>query len=375
MLSGNIKTFPLTDLLQWFSLSRKSGVLTITASHYFVKVLVKNGVLTGVLTNDPQRRIGQFLLSRGYINEEKLMKALNHQEEAAGGHLLGEILCREGDIDREKMENAIRERTEEIIYDLFLLDEGTFHFEDPSAIPTGSIELNLVMDFLVMEGIRRKDEWTRYREIIPTSSMRFMAVPGRTPRPDKVDDFARETLLMLQDGPQLVSDIIMATRRSPFDVYAALFSLYDEQCIEKVVEPLAVDEATCPIPSIRKLEDDIRNYISKKEFSNAAMLLAELRREGFALSWLENTAEWVDREEKSYLLTAYTGDTVPYLVQELRCIRQELITPREGFLISRLGEGMNVKMLCQIMPLGETEILRLVHSLRSKGVIDIRPGR
>ena len=119
----------------------------------------------------------------------------------------------------------------------------------------------------------------------------------------------------------------------------------------------------------------IKLIISSKELGSQDEVLQELRREGFALSWLENTAEWVDREEKTYLLTAYTGNMVPHLVQELRSIRQELITPREGFLISRLGEGMNVKMLCQIMPLGETEILRLIHSLRSKGVIDVRPGR
>jgi hypothetical protein len=112
--------------------------------------------------------------------------------------------------------------------------------------------------------------------------------------------------------------------------------------------------------------------VLRQEFTRAWETVDSLRRGGADVVWLESTEQWLVNEEHAYLILKFTPLMTPFVKKEFPGIRKEEISPKEAFLLSRLGEGMNIKMLSQIMPLGATEILRLLDDLERKGIIGLR---
>jgi hypothetical protein len=85
--------------------------------------------------------------------------------------------------------------------------------------------------------------------------------------------------------------------------------------------------------------------------------------------WLGALRAWLEKDENEFLRQRYSEQAVPFLAVDMKQIRREELDPREGFLLSRMGEGMNLKTLCQVMPLAKVEILRLLHSLERRGIV------
>ncbi len=372
-LSGKIQTFPLTDLLQWFSMVRKTGVLSIVSGPSNVNLFLREGVLVTATSSDPSRRIGQYLLSRGYIDEQQLKKALDLQDETAGERRLGAILCAESLLSREQLHDALAVRTREIVYDLFLFGEGVFHFNPQLELPEASlvVELNFNLDSLVMEGIRRKDEWDRIREILPGDA----ALVGRVedasaPIPDEVAELGGELVDMLTE-PHSIAELIMASRRSPFDVYYTLYCLVRKEVVAVLSTGPVADPQETAAEDRRSVESEIRSLIGREDFTGARQRIEALREKTVDPVWLNRITEWLDDQESHYLQRNIPLHSVPVTALDMARSRDIALSAQEGFLLSRLGEGLDVKALCQIMPLSETMILRILDSLRSRGLVRI----
>jgi len=223
-VSGKIKTFPLTDLFQWISLSRKSGVLRISCGDYLIQVFFRKGVLVSATSTEPSRRLGQYLLARGFLDEERLRLALTRQEQTEGERLLGDVLQQLGLLDQGQIDRALRERAAELVYDLFLLEDGVFFFEEREGIPDNLVPINLNIDSLILEGVRRKDEWERIRQLLPDDTIRLRVVP-KPKAPAGAPTELRRKILSLPDRDYSIGEIGMHTRRSAFDVYFEVFRM------------------------------------------------------------------------------------------------------------------------------------------------------
>lgn len=367
-LSGNIRTFPLTDLLQWFSLARKSGQLTLMGDSGLNRLYIRQGVLLTATSTEPARRIGQFLLSRGYLREEGLKSALDLQEKDCGEHKLGEILCRAGHIQNDLLAKALEERTREIVFDLFLAEDGRFIFEDSDSFPEITVELNLSLDMLVLEGIRRKDEWQRIREVLPDDETRVRLLPGVEPRDDGGGEYCPALLPLLAES-QSVAELVVKSRLSSFLVYRTLFQLLEQECLEITAAAAGAGSGGPAVKDLQTLEDEIRRLVSGLDYGRARSILMELGDRVLDQEWLEKMGNWLDREEYGFLRAQLPAYRIPALAADTGRLRREEMSPREGFLLSRLEEGMNIKTLCQVMPLGEGEILRILYSFLQRGLI------
>src|SRR5881628_2834139 len=106
-LSGNIRTMPLPDLLQWLAAATKTGVVSF---------------------NDPTDFIGQWLVSCGRITEDQLRIALGEQERS--NTFLGTILVQMRALSEQEVSVVLAMKAEEILYGLFHWEEGSFEFHD-----------------------------------------------------------------------------------------------------------------------------------------------------------------------------------------------------------------------------------------------------
>jgi hypothetical protein len=370
-LSGNIGTFPLAELLQWFSITRKSGILTLLTGKDTVNLFIKNGILVSAETDAAARRLGQYLLSRGFITELQLKQALDAQEKDDDRKLLGNIMREQGVLDGALLRQALLQRAEEIVYDLFLLEEGQFMFRQDAEFPPEAliVELSLNLNQLVLEGVRRSDEWKRFRTVFPSDAILVKLRQVGETDAGNVDSLYRKLARMLSED-RTIGELAIASRRSPYEVYRALYDMVSENVAETVpppAEPAPPPQA--PEPDLGGEEYKLFMLVQNRRFREARAHLEEIRYSCGNPVWWQKRNQWLDQQELVHLHNELARDTVPRMRLKPAEVRHLDLSPQEGYILSRLHEGMDVRELSQIMPLAELDLLRVLLALEKKGVI------
>ena len=156
----------LTDLLQFLAAGRKSGTLKFDHGKITKQVYFKNGLIVGSKSNDPREYLGQVLLHYGKVEEGQLKAAREVQR--TSGAKLGEVLVEQGFLTEAEVLEILKIRTLDAIYDLFLWTEGDFEFYDDESLPEDLLFIEVEPTTVIMEGIYRLDELSRYQTLVPS---------------------------------------------------------------------------------------------------------------------------------------------------------------------------------------------------------------
>lgn len=217
----------LSELLQWLSMGQKTGTLAIRGGAGEKRIYFQSGRIISSSSTIEREYLGHFLVSYGYITDEELTKAMEVQEESK--ILLGKILVMIGAIAEEDLVELIRLKACETIYDIFLWPEGAFQFIDGEIPRRPMVPIAIDVTGIVMEGLRRYDEWQRIRQKVPT--MRH--VPSVV-APVAVDELAEPARLILRaiDGVRSLAQIAEATHNPDFPVARLVFDLLESGHVE-----------------------------------------------------------------------------------------------------------------------------------------------
>ena len=109
-ISGNLRTMPFSDLLQWVSQSRKSGTLSVEGKPYNKKIYFRDGLVAAASSENPKEYLGYYLVGWNYVAEDELDELRDMQEQH--GTLLGELLVIIGRLSREKLQHILQVKTE-----------------------------------------------------------------------------------------------------------------------------------------------------------------------------------------------------------------------------------------------------------------------
>src|SRR5215831_6311521 len=156
----------LGELFQWLSLGSKTGTLLIDGHGVEKRVYFQDGRIASSSSSDQREYLGHFLVSHGFITEEELKMAMEVQEESS--ILLGKILVMINAISESDLLRLMKKKAEESIYDVFLWPEGEFEFLDNELPDQKMVALSLDVTGIVMEGLRRFDEWKQIRQRLPS---------------------------------------------------------------------------------------------------------------------------------------------------------------------------------------------------------------
>lgn len=165
-ISGNLKTMALAELLQWLSMGQKNGTLRIDSKKVTKKIFFEKGVIISSASTDPNEYLGRFLVNHGYMPESRINEAIKRQKEEK--KLLGSILVEMGLISSDDLDQMLRLKAEESIYDVFTWEEAAFEFFDNELPSENFIRMELDVQWIVLEGTRRTDEWNRIKETVPS---------------------------------------------------------------------------------------------------------------------------------------------------------------------------------------------------------------
>jgi CheY-like chemotaxis protein len=167
-LEGNLEELGLGEILQIVSLSRKTGVLSLSSKGRDGSVFFRQGLVVRASSSSYQQSLGEVLIQRGVIDLAVLRKGLAFQQENGFRERLGMILVKNFGVSQETIEEVVREQIENIIFSLFAWSEGTFKFVVQKTIETVDgtkmdplqfmLDQGLNPQFLAMEGTRILDE-------------------------------------------------------------------------------------------------------------------------------------------------------------------------------------------------------------------------
>ncbi len=370
-IRGHLETMPLADVLQWLSQGNKTGVLVCRSARGVAKrVFFEKGRVLSTASSDPREYLGQFLISRGFLTEEQLNMAMETQLQT--GIKLGKILVTVGILDEDDLKAMLRLKAEESLYDLFLWGEGEFHFEDQESISEELIAIQLDVMSLVMEGVRRCDEWGRIRAVVPNGRV-VLARTGKRLR-DASIEVSTPLLRVYEavDDRRTVEEVALELHATEFYVSAAAFKLIENGLLRAAGEKQERSEVAYDAIK-EKLLDEARRLVEAERYGEAINLLQYAVK-----SDPQDTGarDLLLQAEESYS-EQFFRDTVPLrTVLELAVPLSKLsacdLTPQEGYLATRVNGMWDLESILKVCPLPQPEALRAVKKLLDLKVLKVK---
>ena len=187
-VEGNLQEVSLVDLLQIFSLNRRTGILTLTHSDQESTVYLNNGEVVSTV--------------HGEISGEKAL------------------------------------------YRILRWKDGTFHYRPEQF--TVSRNISRPIDALLMEGMRQLDEWDTLQAKMPPGSSVLKMNKDKEELPRDLRPVTEEVLLLLEFYSS-VDDIIERSKHTDYEICKSILGLIQKGILSAIKERRAVKRDETPL--------------------------------------------------------------------------------------------------------------------------------
>ena len=359
----------LSEILQWLQLGQKTGTLVISKGKITKEVYFTEGNVCSASSSDPSEFMGQFLLNSNKLSERQLKVALEMQDRDK--EMLGSILLKQNILSRDELLKILEQVSEEILYDLFLWKEGNFEFKD-KLLPSREIaKFKMDITHLILEGVRRSDEWGRIREVFSSEDVVIKLVLPNVLAALPLHS-NESVLLHLVDGRRSLRSIALEVRSNLFNVSRALFDLYEAGLVavgdysDNFLSSSKVEVQDSNDNQVKMIEsmiaegrlDKAQHEIDKLRASNPKHPKIFLLNEACQEKLLETTAKQMIK-----------FNAIPQLSMAIDDITKLPLSPEEGFIISRINGLWDVQSIMKIAPFEETISLKTFKKFLDDGVI------
>ncbi len=159
-LRGKIELFGVINVFQMLYLADGTGKLVLDSSGQKARVYFHQGKLIYARTDADIERLGDYLVRRGILQRTQLEGA-KMRAGIAEGKRIGAILVDGGSLSEAELADAVRDQIKEVIYRLVAIESGSFAFYSQIYPENEDILLDVSLDMLMMEGLRKLDELHR----------------------------------------------------------------------------------------------------------------------------------------------------------------------------------------------------------------------
>jgi hypothetical protein len=163
-LTGMLGDIVLPDLLSFFNMFRKTGILNFELDGGEKALFFQKGEVVFATSTFADEELGEILFALGKVERSALQHA---RQIAAGRAPLGKVLVERGAVTAQDLWLAARNQVEGIVYNLFTFEQGSFSFQPKTLAQEKIVRLSMSTQNLIMEGLRRQDEHSLFmRKII-----------------------------------------------------------------------------------------------------------------------------------------------------------------------------------------------------------------
>ncbi len=219
-LQGDLKNMPLADVLQTLKANRQSGTLIVHDGRKELHLYFDGDKIMHVSPGrETEQYLPQALLLRFDITDEKLQREVQRRAKRT----IAAQLQRSKVTNAKTVHHLHAVYLTEYLYQAFTWNRGTFEFEDSDS-PGGrfdrdqcAVRLNLEVEQIILESMRRIDEWKQIRRVIPTMDDVFIISDLFKSQQVQVTEPAM-SILGLCDGEHSVTQIAYALGLETFTV-------------------------------------------------------------------------------------------------------------------------------------------------------------
>ena len=228
-LSGSLREFALSEVLQLLSSQRKTGCLRLTRGSEMRVVYLLEGRIAsmrdrGYSDEDP---LARFLRRVHRLSEEQLRGIASIHAES--NRDLVDLLLNGRYIEREELTILYERMVLDVLHEILAWEDGTYSFSNV-APPESALTVSLSTESMLMEAVRRLDELKRYKQKLTDPAL----VLGlkELPDPDASLGEDEKELFGLVDGRHSLGELVTEAPFTDFEAYEALFRLIEAGWIE-----------------------------------------------------------------------------------------------------------------------------------------------
>jgi len=251
-LEGKVKDFGLSEILQLIALQKKTGMLSITGEQTMV-IYFREGLVISTRdrrseANDPFK---DFLLAYGFLSAQEIERIERIQTET---HLdLTDILASEKLFSPEKLRTIFSQQIQETIQEVLNWPKSQYKFIIGSQVLNGVRSFSaLKVEGLLMESMRRIDEFPEMLRIFPSEATILRRLPMPAASPPTLDD-QEAFLYRLLAEEHCLGEIVMLAGMPRFLTYETLKCLLEKGLLQitEVQEP-ETDDTPFEVTEVRR---------------------------------------------------------------------------------------------------------------------------
>lgn len=224
-MKGQIKSKEdIPNLMGFISQTEKTGVLTLVSKGDQVETgFVKGRVNAAVYKRaGVQELIKEYLLNSGKISKADFQKISTLHKETRKPY--EDILIHEKYINEQQWKDIIHFKIQEIIDELFTWEVGSYEFiEDVIMYENSKVKIAINTQGLIMEGMRRIDEWPNIIDALPSQDMVF-DISKEKDIPDNIGSQEKRLLEIIHPSRDL-KELVRISGLGKYITYQAIYNL------------------------------------------------------------------------------------------------------------------------------------------------------
>jgi hypothetical protein len=234
---GTLAHVGVPAILRALVRANRTGPLRFTRGRITKTVYLQGGRLIFATSTDPDDRLGEMLLRKGLISYRDLEESV---KAIRAGKRQGTALVESGCIRSRDLVQGVTEQVQEIVYSLFLWEEGTYEFVEGDLPTREVILLRMPTEDILMEGIRRVERWSRIQAGAGALEQRYTPSPESTAILESISLSKDElSLVALLDGAPTLEEICAASRQPDFEICRAVWGLWVTGVLDRVPQDTA----------------------------------------------------------------------------------------------------------------------------------------
>jgi hypothetical protein len=163
ILEGDLGCFEVPDLLTFLNLGRRTGALVMERTDYETKLYLREGRPVFATSTAESLRFGNLLVKMGKLTEDSMERLAGKQRASR----IGQILLQENILTEDELSVLLKVQVSEVIFDTFEWHDGEFTFYDRVQAPATAVTLDMDVQNLIIEGVRRIDDPERVAQAMP----------------------------------------------------------------------------------------------------------------------------------------------------------------------------------------------------------------
>jgi len=220
-VSGRLRDQRLPKILTHLQRQKKTGVLLVGRNDQHKSLFIKDGDIIFATSKYQDDWLGEVLLKAGRIT-------LNQYEAASevtrtAKKRFGTVLVEQGALTAKDLFSAVTSQVKDIILSLFTWLDGEYRFEE-GPLPTQEIiTLKMSTGNLILDGIRRINDFVRLRNELPALSTILQMTTDPLVLFQDIDLKESERKLLVQiDGKNTISEIFATSDLPAFETLKLL---------------------------------------------------------------------------------------------------------------------------------------------------------